>query len=139
EEGSDMTVRGARPLETLFAIDNMEVPNINSFAIFGSGGGPVTLLDPTLLRDVTFLPGGYPASYINRLSSVLQIALREGDRDHVKAMATAGVAGAGGILEGPIGRNTGGTKAEGAWVIFPPPTLPPPFPTRITPLAVPTP
>jgi len=117
EERNDTIVRGGSPLENLFVVDNIEVPNINSFANFASGGGLVSMLDSALLRDVTFLTGGYPASYINRLSSVLQIALREGDRDHVKAMATAGFAGAGVILEGPIGRSTGPTKAEGSWII----------------------
>src|SRR5262249_46018210 len=84
-----------------------------------------------------FLTGGYPASYINRLSSVLQIALREGDRDHVKAIATAGFAGAGGILEGPRRGSTGAAKAGGAWVISGRRTLLGPFTNDIGPGGVP--
>src|SRR5262249_58868919 len=92
-------------------------PHTIRFSNCPPGGGLVGLLDPTLLRNVTFLTGGHRGWYINRLSSVLQIALREGDRDHVKAIATAGFAGAGVILEGPLGRSTGPTKAEGSWII----------------------
>jgi len=77
EERNDLIVRGGSPLENLFVVDNIEVPNINSFANFASGGGLVGVLDPSLLRDVTFLTGGYPATYSNRLSSVLQIGLLE--------------------------------------------------------------
>jgi hypothetical protein len=34
----------------------------------------VSLLDAELLQDVTFLTGGYPAPFINRTSSVLQVS-----------------------------------------------------------------
>src|SRR5215813_7273836 len=111
EERNDLIVRGGSPLENLFIVDNIEVPNINSFANFASGGGLVGILDPALLQDVTFLTGGYPASYVNRLSSVLQINLREGDREAFKGTATVGFAGAGVILEGPF------SKGKGSWIL----------------------
>src|SRR5215831_17513956 len=110
EERNDLIVRGGSPLENLFVVDNIEVPNINSFANFASGGGLVGVLDPSLLRDVTFLTGGYPATYSNRLSSVLQIGLLEGDREKFEGTATLGFAGAGLVLEGPI------KKGNGSWV-----------------------
>ena len=111
EDRNDLIVRGGSPLENLFIVDNIEVPNINSFANFAAGGGLVSILDPALLRDVTFLTGGYPASYSNRLSSVLQIALREGDREKFKGTATVGFAGTGLVLEGPI------RKSKGSWIL----------------------
>jgi hypothetical protein len=49
------------PLENLFIGDNVEIPNINSFANFASAGGTTSILDADLIRDVTFLTGGYPA------------------------------------------------------------------------------
>ena len=45
----------------------------------------VSLLDAELLQDVTFLTGGYPAPYINRTSSVLQVTQREGNREESSA------------------------------------------------------
>ena len=77
---NDIIVRGGSPLENLFLVDNVEIPNINAFANFASAGGTVSLLDAELLQDVTFLTGGYPAPYINRTSSVLQMTQREGNR-----------------------------------------------------------
>jgi len=108
---NDIIVRGGSPLENLFIVDNIEIPNINAFANFTSAGGTVSVLDANLIDDVTFLTGGYPAPYINRVSSVLQIAQREGDRERVAGRATFGFAGAGGIVEGPLG---GG---RGSWVV----------------------
>ena len=109
---NDIIVRGGSPLENLFVVDNVEIPNINAFANFASAGGTVSLLDAELLQDVTFLTGGYPAPYINRTSSVLQVTQREGSRQGFGGWATLGFAGAGVILEGPIGNKTG----KGSWV-----------------------
>ncbi len=113
---NDIIVRGGSPLENLFVVDNVEVPNINAFANFASAGGSVSILDALLIRDVTFLTGGYPAPYVNRVSSVLQIALREGSRERFQGRATVGFAGAGAVLEGPIGRS-GSEPARGSWIV----------------------
>ena len=112
---NDIIVRGGSPLENLFLVDNVEIPNINAFANFASAGGTVSLLDAQLMQDVTFLTGGYPAPYVNRTSSVLQVTQREGNREHVGAWATMGFAGAGAILEGPI--NVGNRIGKGSWVV----------------------
>ena len=108
---NDIIVRGGSPLENLFVIDNVEIPNINAFANFASAGGTVSMLDAQLIQDVTFLTGGYPAPYINRTSSVLQVAQREGDRRQFRGWTTVGFAGAGAILEGPIG------DGKGSWIV----------------------
>jgi hypothetical protein len=108
---NDIIVRGGSPLENLFVVDNVEIPNINAFANFASAGGTVSLLDAELLQDVTFLTGGYPAPYINRTSSVLQVTQREGNRKAFGGWATFGFAGAGTIVEGPI------DSGKGSWVV----------------------
>ena len=112
---NDIIVRGGSPLENLFVVDNVEIPNINAFANFASAGGTVSLLDAELLQDVTFLTGGYPAPFINRTSSVLQVTQREGSRREFGGWATLGFAGAGAIFEGPINDGDGG--ARGSWVV----------------------
>ena len=112
---NDIIVRGGSPLENLFVVDNVEIPNINAFANFASAGGTVSLLDAELLQDVTFLTGGYPAPFINRTSSVLQVTQREGSRKEFGGWATLGFAGAGAILEGPIDAGTG--TGKGSWVV----------------------
>lgn len=104
---NDIIVRGGSPLENLFIVDNIEIPNINAFANFASAGGTVSLLDAAMINDVTFLTGGYPSPYINRTSSVLQIVQREGNRESIQGRATLGFAGGGALLEGPIKKNRG--------------------------------
>ncbi len=108
---NDIIVRGGSPLENLFIVDNIEVPSINTFANFGSAGGTVGILDAGLIQDVNFFTGGYPAPFINRTSSVLQVTQREGNREEFQGRLTLGFAGIGTILEGPI------RKSRGSWVV----------------------
>jgi hypothetical protein len=109
---NDLIVRGGSPLENLYIVDNVEIPNINTFATFASAGGTVGMLDAALIEDVTFLTGGFPAAYGNRTSSVLQITQREGNRTRSSGRATFGFAGLGGIVEGPLGPD-----GAGSWVV----------------------
>ena len=109
---NDLIVRGGSPLENLFIVDNVEIPNINAFANFASAGGSVSILDAQMIDSVTFLSGGYPAPFGNRTSGVLQIAQREGRRDRFEGRATVGFAGAGLVLEGPVGRSR-----KGSWIV----------------------
>jgi hypothetical protein len=108
---NDLIVRGGSPLENLFVVDNIEVPNINAFATSASAGGSVSLIDVSLMRDVTFLTGGYPAPFGNRVSSVMQIALREGDRERAGGQVSVGFLGAGGVAEAPFG------EGRGSWIV----------------------
>ncbi len=108
---NDIIVRGGSPLENLFIVDNIEIPNINAFANFASAGGTTSILDAQLIRDVTFLTGGQPAPFINRASSVLQVAQVEGARDKFRGRITVGDPGIGGIIEGPI------NKGKGSWIL----------------------
>jgi hypothetical protein len=109
---NDLIVRGGSPLENLYIVDNIEIPNINSFATFASAGGSASMVDVQLVDSVTFLSGGYPAPFGNRTSSVLQIAQREGRRDRTAGRATLAFAGAGGVVEGPLG-----SAGKGSWIV----------------------
>jgi outer membrane receptor protein involved in Fe transport len=109
---NDLIVRGGSPLENLYIVDNIELPNINTFATFASAGGTVSMVDAAVIQDVTFLTGGYPAPYGTRTSSVMQITQREGDRTRVGGRATVGFAGAGAVVEGPLG-----TARGGSWIV----------------------
>ena len=108
---NDIIVRRGSPLENLFVVDNIEIPNINSFANLASAGGTVSLLDVQLIEDVTFLTGGYPVPNVNRLSSVMQVTQREGSRERFRGRATVAYAGAGGVLEGPW------ANGNGSWIV----------------------
>ncbi len=110
DQRNDLIVRGGSPAENLTIIDNIEVPNINHFPTQGASGGPIGLLNTDLIADVNFSAGGFGAAYGDRLSSVMVIDMREGNRDEFDGEANMSMAGAGLIFERPIG------DGRGSWV-----------------------
>jgi hypothetical protein len=105
DQRNDLIVRGGSPSENLTIVDNIEVPNLNHFAAQGASGGPIGMLNTEFINDASFLAGGFPAKYGGRLSSVLSVELRDGNPEGLSGDLDLGLAGAGGLLEGPIGEN----------------------------------
>ncbi len=109
---NDLIVRGGAPTENLFVVDNAVVPNINHFGSQGSTGGPVSIIELDFVNEVDFISGGFPAKYGDKLSSVLDISLRDGNRNRFLADINLSATGLGAVLEGPIG-----SKKKGSWLL----------------------
>ena len=58
---NDLIVRGGGPSENKFYLDGIEIPNINHFATQGATGGPVSILNADLIREINFYTGAFPA------------------------------------------------------------------------------
>lgn len=58
---NDLIVRGGGPSENRFFMDGIEIPNINHFATQGASGGPVSLVNSDLIREIDFYTGAFPA------------------------------------------------------------------------------
>ena len=107
---NDIIARGGRPPEHLMLVDGFEIPNLSHFGSQGGTGGPITMLNAETVSNANFMAGGFPAAYGNRLSSVLEVSLREGNRRRTQAEFDLDMAGAGVLAEGPIGR-------RGSWLV----------------------
>ena len=102
DENNDLIVRGGSPAENGFFIDGIPVPNINHFPHIGSTGGPIGILNVDFINNVDFMTGGFPAEYGDRLSSIVDIQFREGNKEEVNLQADLNWAGFGGSAEGPL-------------------------------------
>jgi len=102
----DVLVRGGNPIENLYLLDNLEVPNINHIATGATTGGLVSMIDTAAIDSIDFQSGGYNATYNERLSSVISIHTRELQNGRPYTEADAGFVGAGIIRETPF-RNNG--------------------------------
>ncbi len=107
DQRNDLIVRGGSPGEHLTVVDNIEIPNINHFPTQGASGGVIGLLNTDLIADVSFSAGGFGVEHGDRLSSVMVVTQREGNRDEVDAEISTSMAGAGVLLEGPLARGRG--------------------------------
>jgi len=107
---NNLIVRGGNPSENLIRVDDVEVPNVSHITTQGETGGAISLINLDCVRDSEFLTGGFPAPYGGKLSSVLDIRLREGNRERLGGEFELSMAGAGGGFEGPL---LGG---KGSWL-----------------------
>ncbi|HEX2959636.1 MAG TPA: TonB-dependent receptor [Chitinispirillaceae bacterium] len=99
---NEIIVRGGTAGENLFMMDNMEIPNPNHFASQGSGGGVISLINPFLVKGLTFSAGAPPAQYGGKASSVLDVKLKDGNDKLILGGIDIGIAGVGGHIEGPL-------------------------------------
>ncbi|MBM4157717.1 MAG: TonB-dependent receptor [Ignavibacteria bacterium] len=106
---NDLIVRGGSPAENLFLVDNSYVPNINHFGSQGATGGPVSIINLEFVRDINFLTGGFSSRYGDKLSSVLEINQREGNRNRFMGNINLSATGFGAVFEGPIDKNKNGS------------------------------
>jgi outer membrane receptor for ferrienterochelin and colicin len=91
-----MFVRGGNGDENLFLIDGIPVYNVNHV------GGLFSTFNPDVVRHVDFYKGGFPARYGGRLSSVVDVRMNDGDKQHYHGNLSIGLLAAKVSLEGPI-------------------------------------
>ena len=103
---NDLIVRGGAPSENLYLINGIEVPNINHFGTQGATGGPLSYVNLDFVRETSFSTGGFSALYGDKLSSVLNINLRDGREDRIGGKGTISASQFGLNLEGPISANS---------------------------------
>ena len=108
---NSLIIRGGTPTESGFYVDNIEIPNINHFPLPGSSGGPISLINVDFVRDVSFSAGGFGAGYGDRLSGIMDLKFREGNREEFDAQLDLNFAGFGFVSEGPINRG------KGSWML----------------------
>ena len=96
EGTSNIYVRGGTPDQNLILLDGLPVYNVSHL------GGFLSVFNTDALRDVKLYKGGYPARFGGRLSSVIDIKMREGNKKEYKQELGIGLITSKFLLEGPI-------------------------------------
>lgn len=112
DQNNEIIVRGGSPSENLLILDGIEIDNINHFPDQSTSGGPIGLVNPEFLKEVTFASGGFSARYGDRLSSVLDLDMRDGDREQFGGQLELSMAGVGANFEGGFGNRKGSYLAS---------------------------
>jgi hypothetical protein len=96
---NQMLVRGGHPMENLFLVDGVEVPNINHLANANTTGGFGPMIDAAAIQGLQFYAGGYDAKYPERLSSVTEFQTLDDEAAQRHAELDLGIQGLGGLME----------------------------------------
>jgi hypothetical protein len=96
EGSSGLYVRGGGPDQNLIILDDAIVYNASH--LFGF----LSVFNGEALKSVELIKGGFPARYGGRLSSVLEMQMKEGNKEEWHGSAGIGLVSANTTLEGPI-------------------------------------
>jgi outer membrane cobalamin receptor len=96
EGSSGLYVRGGGPDQNLLLLDG--VPVYNASHLFGF----ISVFNADAINHVELIKGGFPARYGGRLSSVIDISMKEGNSKELKGEGSFGVVASRVTIEGPI-------------------------------------
>lgn len=110
-EFADLVVRGGTTDENLVYVDRIPVDDFTYFTDkYDSGrGGRASILAPDVFDKAEFSAGGFGARYGDKMSSVLDVTVREANRERVQGVFFLDSGTAGGSLDVPF-------KKRGGWV-----------------------
>ncbi|HAO45927.1 MAG TPA: TonB-dependent receptor, partial [Chitinophagaceae bacterium] len=99
EGSAGIYVRGGGPDQNLILLD--DAPVYNTGHLFGF----FSIFNADAIKNVSLIKGGMPAQYGGRLSSVLDVSMKEGNNQKLQVDAGLGVIASRLSIQGPIKKN----------------------------------
>jgi len=96
DQGGQFYIRGGSPIQNKVILDGMTIYNpFHSIGLF-------SVFETDLIRNADVYTGGYNANYGGRISSIMDITYKDGNKNRISGAAGATTFGARLLLEGPI-------------------------------------
>jgi hypothetical protein len=96
DQGGQLYIRGGPPIQNKVLLDGMIIYNpIHSIGLF-------SVFDVDILQGVDVYTGGFNADFGGRISSVMDITTRDGNKNRFGGKVDVSTFGAKGLVEGPI-------------------------------------
>jgi hypothetical protein len=97
DEGSaNLSVRGGSLDQNLYLMDNVPIYYVNHL------GGFTSVFDIDAINDVNIYKGGFPSEFGGRLSSIMTIGLKNGNKYETKKSLSLGLLSSKFFMEGPL-------------------------------------
>lgn len=96
DQGGQLYIRGGSAIHNKVLLDGMVVYNpFHSIGLF-------SVFETDIIRNADIYTGGFSAQYGGRISSVMDITTKEGNKKHFSGKLAASTFGANLLLEGPL-------------------------------------
>ena len=99
EGTSGMYVRGGGPDQNLIILDEATIYNASHLLGFFS------IFNGNAIKSIELTKGGFPARYGGRLSSIIDVSMKEGNKQSYHGEGGVGIISAHAMVEGPIVKN----------------------------------
>ena len=111
DQGGQLYIRGGSPIQNKVLLDGMVVYNpFHSIGLF-------SVFDTDIIRNADVYTGGFGAEYSGRISSIMDIATRDGNKKRISGKIGASVFGAKVMLEGPLKKAKTPEEATASFVL----------------------
>jgi hypothetical protein len=98
DQGGQLYIRGGSPVQNKILMDGMVIYNaFHSIGLF-------SVFDADIMRSADVYTGGFGAEYGGRISSIMDITTKEGNKKHFGGKLAVSTFGAKALLEGPLKR-----------------------------------
>jgi hypothetical protein len=103
---NDIVVRGNSPQGVLWRLEGIDIPNPNHFAIAGTSGGPISIINNKMLGNSDFFTGAFPAEYGNSVAGAFDLKMRSGNNTKTEFSTQLGLFGWDLMAEGPFSKKS---------------------------------
>jgi hypothetical protein len=103
---NDIVIRGNSPMGLLWRLNDIDIPNPSHFAISGSTGGPLSIINTKYLATSDFMTGAFSAGYGNANAGVFDLKMRNGNNTKYEFTGQVGVLGTELSAEGPFSKKS---------------------------------
>ncbi|MEI7981639.1 MAG: carboxypeptidase-like regulatory domain-containing protein, partial [Bacteroidota bacterium] len=110
DQGGQLYIRGGPPIQNKVLYDGMIVYNpFHSIGLF-------SVFDVDILKNVEVYTGGFGAEYGGRISSVMDVTTRDGNKNRFSGKLDVSTFGAKALIEGPIHRQKHEDDASASFI-----------------------
>jgi hypothetical protein len=96
DQGGQLYIRGGSPIQNKVLLDGMIIYNpFHSIGLF-------SVFDTDILKSADIYTGGFNAEYGGRISSIMDITTRDGDKNRLRGKVSASTFSSKLTLEGPV-------------------------------------
>ena len=111
DQGGQFYVRGGSPIQNKVILDGMVIYNpFHSIGLF-------SVFETDLIRTADVYTGGFNAEYGGRISSVMDITYKDGNKKRFSGAVSASTFGARAVLEGPIVKQKAPDKGSASFIL----------------------
>ena len=111
DQGGQLFIRGGAPVQNRVTLDGMTIMQpFHSIGLF-------SVFDTDLMKNADVYTGGFDARYGERISSVIDITMRDGNKYKTHGMVGVNTFGAKASIEGPIKKPKNGDDGAITYVV----------------------
>ncbi|MFA5417877.1 MAG: TonB-dependent receptor [Bacteroidales bacterium] len=111
DQGGQFYIRGGSPIQNKVMLDGMTIYNpFHSIGLF-------SVFETDLIRNADIYTGGYNAEYGGRISSVMDITTKDGNKKRMSGAVGASTFGARAMIEGPLKKQNSPDEGSASFVL----------------------